>query len=459
MLKIYDSIQKEKREFKPIKEGHISIYVCGNTVYDYCHIGHARSMTVFDTITRYLRSRGHQVTYIRNITDIDDKIIKRAQENNEPWDALTERFIKAQGEDEVSLNILSPDQEPRATHHIAEIIALIQQILERKHGYVADNGDVYFDVRSLESYGQLSNRNVDELQSGARIQVGDAKRDALDFVLWKKAKLGEPSWDSPWGEGRPGWHIECSAMSTTALGQPFDIHGGGLDLKFPHHENEIAQSEAVCDEKFANYWMHVGLLQISGEKMSKSLGNFLTIRDALDKYHPETIRYFMVSSHYRSPVNAAEKHFAQIHQSLERLYRSLDGLALSDVSGSEEFEQRFNDAMDDDFNTPEALAVLFDMSHLINKLREEDKLTEASGVATALKKLGSILGILQLDPAKFIKGDASDVDTAKVDALIAERQEARANKDWDKADQIRAQLTEMQIIVDDTKGSSSWRKA
>ena len=457
MLKIFNSLTKQKEVFKPIKKGHVGIYLCGNTVYDYCHIGHARGMILFDVITRYLRSRDWQVTYVHNITDIDDKIIKRANENGESCHALTTRFIEAQHEDERALNILAPDHEPQATGYVPQIVALIEKIIERGHAYVVDSGDVYFDVRSSKEYGKLSHRDVDDLHSGVRIEVDDEKRDPLDFVLWKSAKPDEPSWDSPWGLGRPGWHIECSAMSTGILGQPFDIHGGGLDLKFPHHENEIAQSESACDAGFANYWMHVGLLQINKEKMSKSLGNFITLREALQQHHPEVIRYFMISGHYRSPVNFSEDNLTQMRHALERLYAAIEGLPVNRVD-ADDYIKRFNEAMDDDFNTPEALAVIFDMVREINRLKEEGKTLTAAGIAGGLKQLTGVFGILNEDPAHFLKGDTTDLDVANIEALLVERQQARDAKNWARADEIRAELDAMNIVILDTKNGASWRR-
>ena len=457
MLTIFDSLTKEKREFKPIKAGHIGIYLCGNTVYDYCHIGHARGMILFDVITRYLRSRSWQVTYVHNITDIDDKIIKRAAANGETCDELTARFIAAQREDEIALGIASPDHEPRATEYVTQIIELIEQIIDRGHAYVCNNGDVYFDVRSFAEYGKLSHRNVDDLRSGVRIELGELKKDPLDFALWKTAKPGEPSWDSPWGAGRPGWHIECSAMSTGLLGQPFDIHGGGLDLKFPHHENEIAQSESACQGGFAHYWMHVGLLQVDKEKMSKSLGNFITIREALATHHPEVLRYFMLSSHYRSPVNYSADNLTQMRQALSRLYAAVDGLP----DAAPEFASyldNFNLAMDDDFNTPEALAVLFEMVREINRFKEVGEHDKAAALAAALKQLTQIVGLLTSDPAYFLVGDTSDVDTDHIDKLVVERQQARVDKNWARADAVRDELVALGIELLDSKDGVKWRR-
>lgn len=456
MLKIFNSLTKQKEVFKPIKEGHIGLYVCGNTVYDYCHIGHGRSMILFDVIVRYLRATGWDVTHVRNITDIDDKIIKRAHENNESCDALTTRFIAEQRVDERALNLLTPNAEPQATQYVSQIIALIERIIERGHAYVADDGDVYFDVRSFKEYGKLSHRDIDALQSGVRIEVDDAKRDPLDFVLWKSAKPDEPTWDSPWGQGRPGWHIECSAMSTGLLGQPFDIHGGGLDLKFPHHENELTQSESACDRQFANWWMHIGLLQINDEKMSKSLNNFITIKQALRDHHPEVIRYFMMSGHYRSPVNYTEKSLGQIRQGLERLYAAIDSLPQAAVEMGD-YEARFHAAMEDDFNTPVALAVLFDMAREINRHKETNVLDRAAGLAAGLKLLANMLGILNEVPSDFLKAGQADIDVARVETLIAERNSARDNKDWVRADAIRDELAAMQVTILDGKDGTTWR--
>lgn len=458
MLKVYDSLSKQKKEFKPVTPGQISIYVCGNTVYDHCHIGHARSMLVFDMITRYLRSQEYKVTYVRNITDIDDKIIRRANENSESCDELTARYIKAQGENEKSLGIASPDHEPKATEYVQQIIKLIETIIDNGHAYVAGNGDVCFDVRSQENYGKLSHRNVDDLRSGMRVEIGESKRDPLDFVLWKMSKPEEPSWDSPWGKGRPGWHIECSAMSSELLGQPFDIHGGGLDLKFPHHENEIAQSEAACKKDFANYWMHVGLLQINKEKMSKSLGNFFTITEVLEKHHFEVVRYFMLSSHYRSPINYSEDNLSQMRHSLERLYTAMRGLAEVEPLHSHKFIDAFNAAMNDDFNTPEALAVLFDMARDINKLRDEEQKEDAAKLASTLKSLAVSFGILQQDPEAFLQGELDDADASKIDAMIVARNKAREEKQWVEADRIRDELRAMNIIIEDGAGEVRWRK-
>lgn len=457
-LLIFNSLSKQKEVFHPIRPGKISMYVCGNTVYDYCHIGHARSMIVFDVITRYLRSRGYEVTYVRNITDIDDKIINRAAENGESCDALTARFIAAQREDEIALGILSPDFEPKATDHIAEIITIVQQLIDNGSAYVAENGDVCFDVRNFKSYGKLSHRNIEDLIAGARVEIGENKRDPLDFVLWKLAKPGEPFWSSPWGNGRPGWHIECSAMASHVLGQPFDIHGGGLDLKFPHHENEIAQSEAAYQKKFAHNWMHAGLLQVDNEKMSKSLGNFYTIREVLEKYPAEEIRYFMLSGHYRSPINYSEDNLAKMHRSLTTLYTALRDLPEAAEQPIGAFEEKFQQAMDDDFNFPEAFVVFFEMAREINRLREQNNLEEAAGIGSRLKRLAAIFGLLQLNPSDFLQARHSSDNLSEIDELVQQRIAARRNKDWAEADRIRQQLTALGIVIEDNAEGTSWRR-
>lgn len=458
MLQCYNSLEKKQVPLETLEPGKIRLYVCGMTVYDYCHIGHARSLIVFDTLVRYWRYRGFEVTYVRNITDIDDKIIKRAQENDEDVNALTARFIEAMHEDERALGILPPDHEPRATEYIAEIIALIEKIVANGKGYVADNGDVCFDIQSMPDYGKLSKRDLTKMQAGSRVAVEDGKRNPLDFVLWKQAKPGEPMWPSPWGQGRPGWHIECSAMSTTLLGQPFDIHGGGMDLKFPHHENEIAQSEAACGCAFARYWLHAGLLTINGEKMSKSLGNFHTIRDVLAEHHPEVVRYFMLSGSYRSPLNYSAKGMQQMQSGLLRLYKAMAGLP-ADVPAvtSSPFETRFQQVMDDDFNTPEAFAVMFDLAREVNRLRTEDS-KAAAAHAALLRQMGSLLGVLMADPEKMVQGDTRELDTALVDQLVAERAAAREAKDWARADEIRDQLAQMQVVIEDGANGATWRR-
>lgn len=458
MLKIFNTLTNTKSDFTPIKKNHISIYVCGMTVYDYCHIGHARSLIVFDCIVRYLRFRGYTVTYVRNITDIDDKIINRANENNEPIAELTERFINAMHEDEQALSILSPDHEPRATEYMQEMQKLIQELLDENFAYVADNGDVNFSVRNFKGYGKLSRRELDDLISGARVHIAESKRDPLDFALWKLSKNGEPAWQSPWGDGRPGWHIECSAMSTALLGQPFDIHGGGMDLKFPHHENEIAQSESIKPNGFANLWMHVGLLMVNKEKMSKSLGNFHTIRDVIAKHHPEVIRYFMISGHYRSPVNYTEETLTQIRASLEKMYSAIRGLPSQKFATAPEFLDKFQAAMDDDFNTPVALSVLFEMVHEINRFREKNDLAEAANLATVLKQLANLFGLLQQDSEEFLRGKMSEEFSEKIAQLISQRNQARAEKNWQRADEIRNELTALGVAIEDSSQGTTWRK-
>lgn len=458
MLKIYNTLTKQKDVFKPVVPNTVSIYLCGITVYDYCHIGHARAIIAFDCIVRYLRMRGYTVNYVHNITDIDDKIINRANENKESVDALTERFIDAMHEDEIALHIDRPTHEPRATQYMPQIIELIQSIIDNGQGYVADNGDVNFAVRKFEGYGKLSGRDLDQLISGARVETAESKHDPLDFVLWKLSKPGEPEWDSPWGKGRPGWHIECSAMSTALLGQPFDIHGGGMDLKFPHHENEVAQSEAGMQKPFAHVWMHVGLLTINDEKMSKSLNNFFTIREVLEDYDAEVIRYFMMASHYRSPVNYSKDNLTKMRHSLERLYTAIRGLPNVDEEDPQDFEAKFFDAMDDDFNTPGALSVLFEMVKAINVLREKNELVQAAKMANTLKRLAGVIGILQQDPETYLKGDVGADEGDKIDALIAARNQARADKDWAAADKVRAQLSEMGVVIEDGADGTTWKR-
>ncbi len=455
-MQIYNSLTATKSEFKPITPGVVKLYVCGQTVYDYCHIGHARSMIVFDMVVRFLRSQNYQVTFVRNITDVDDKIINRANENKESCDALVDRFITIMHEDEKKLGLLPVDVEPRATQFIKPIIDLIQVLLDEEMAYIAGNGDVCFEVRKFKEYGKLAKRDIEKLISGARVHITEGKKDPLDFVLWKLSKPNEPHWDSPWGVGRPGWHIECSAMAANILGQPFDIHGGGMDLKFPHHENEIAQSESAHHTAFANTWMHVGLLNVDGEKMSKSLNNFFTIQDVLKKYSAEVIRYFMLSSHYRSPVNYSFDNMDQAKQSLERLYVSIRGLRLT--SSSKSMPAAFIDAMNDDFNSPIALSVLFDMAREINKLREENNIADAEKLGSQLKKWGEIFGILQTDPETFLQGDVSDDFANQVEKLIADRNSARKNKNYAEADRIRNELQKLNVTIEDTAVATTWRK-
>jgi cysteinyl-tRNA synthetase len=461
-LKIYNTLTAQKEVFQPIEANKVKMYVCGMTVYDYCHIGHARVLVSFDVITRYLRHIGYDVTYIRNITDVDDKIFARAAENGEAYDVLTQRFIDAMHEDEAALSVISPDQEPRATAHIQEIIDMIQRLIENDHAYAADNGDVYYAIDKFADYGKLSKRNTDELLAGARIDVEKHKRNPLDFVLWKAAKSGEASWESPWGDGRPGWHIECSAMSTCCLGDTFDIHGGGPDLKFPHHENEIAQSEGATGKKYVNYWMHAGAVRVNKEKMSKSLGNFFTIREVLEKYPAEVIRYFLVSSHYRSQIDYSEDNLVEANATLDRLYQSMRGLNENDFTSNDlesSYITRFKAAMNDDFNTPEALAVMFDLVRDLNVARKAQT-TNIAQLATTLKLLGGVLGILQLDPEVYFKGESAEgLSNDDIDRLVQDRTNARANKDWAESDRIRDLLLDQGISLDDSKDGTSWRRS
>ncbi|HHO69259.1 MAG TPA: cysteine--tRNA ligase [Gammaproteobacteria bacterium] len=460
MLKIYNSLTRRKEEFVPITPGKVKMYVCGMTVYDYCHLGHARVLVVFDVIVRHLRSLGYEVTYVRNITDIDDKIIARAIENGESIQALTDRFIEAMHEDAEALGVLPPDAEPRATESMDAIIDMIRRLVEKGYAYQADNGDVYYSVSRFRDYGKLSGKQLEDLRSGARVEVDEAKRDPLDFVLWKAAKPGEPAWPSPWGPGRPGWHIECSAMSTQKLGDHFDIHGGGLDLQFPHHENEIAQSEAATGHPFVNYWIHNGFVQVDEEKMSKSLGNFFTVREILKRYRPEEVRYFILSSHYRSPLNYSDDNLDKARAALTRLYTALRGVDAAGDDIDPEFERRFTDAMNDDFNTPEALAVLFDVARALNRAREEDP-QAARRLAATLRSLGGRLGLLQADPEAYLKGGqagSGGLSDAEIDALVQQRLDARKRKDWAEADRIRDRLAEQGVVLEDSGTRTTWRR-
>jgi cysteinyl-tRNA synthetase len=459
MLQIHNTLTRSKEPFTPIKPGKVRMYVCGMTVYDLCHLGHARVLVVFDIVYRYLKRAGFDVTYVRNITDIDDKILARAAERNEPFGDLTERYIQAMHEDAAALGILQPDLEPRATGHIPEIIAMIQRLIDNGHAYVADNGDVYYAVASFPGYGRLSGKDPQDLRAGARVEVGEAKRDPLDFALWKAAKPGEPAWESPWGPGRPGWHIECSAMSTGCLGNHFDIHGGGADLQFPHHENEIAQSEGATGEHFVNVWMHNGFVRVNEEKMSKSLGNFFTVREILARYQPEEIRYFILTSHYRSPLNYDDEHLDNARAALTRLYTALRGLPDAPALGGKDYRERFEAAMDDDFNSPEALAVLFDLAREINRVRPDDPAAAAS-LGAELRALGGALGLLDQDPDAYLKAGAADdgLSDAAIDDLIARRTAARKSKDFAEADRIRDELQAAGIVLEDGPGGTSWRR-
>ncbi|WP_445374158.1 cysteine--tRNA ligase [Photorhabdus tasmaniensis] len=459
MLKIFNTLSRQKEEFKPIHPGKVGMYVCGITIYDLCHIGHGRTFVSFDVVARYLRYLGYDVTYVRNVTDVDDKIIKRAAENHESCDDLTSRMLAEMHKDFDTLNILRPDLEPRATRHIPEIIELTESLIKRDYAYVADNGDVIFSVESDPDYGSLSRQDLSQLQAGARVEVADVKRNPMDFVLWKMSKPGEPSWESPWGAGRPGWHIECSAMNNKQLGNHFDIHGGGADLMFPHHENEIAQSTCAHDGPYVNYWMHSGMVMVDKEKMSKSLNNFFTIRDVLEYYDAETVRYFLLSGHYRSQLNYTEENLKQARTALERLYTSLRGTDASvQPAGGEVFEVRFNEAMNDDFNTPEAYSVLFDIAREINRLKSEN-MVAANGLAAELRKLAGILGLLEQEPEQFLhSGVQDDEEITKIEALIKQRNDARKNKDWALADSARNQLNEIGIELEDGPQGTSWRR-
>jgi cysteinyl-tRNA synthetase len=458
-MKIYNTFTQRKEEFTPKDARNVGVYVCGITTYDYCHLGHARMLVAFDIVVRYLRAKGFGVNYVRNITDIDDKILARAAQNNELFSDLTARFIDAMHEDERALSIIPPDHEPRATGHISEIVSMIEVLIEKDMAYKASNSDVYFSILSFPDYGKLSKKKMDELLDGARIEVGELKKDPRDFVLWKASADDGVGWDSPWGYGRPGWHIECSAMSTCSLGNNFDIHGGGSDLLFPHHENEIAQSEGATGEKFANIWMHNGPLRVDNVKMSKSLNNFFTVRDLLGKYDAEVVRHLLIASHYRSPINYTDQSLSQSIAALERLYSALQGLDVGSAKSltNSRFEKAFYQAMDDDFNTAEAFGVLFDLVKEINK--EKAQGNELAGQLGALLiKLGSLLGLLQQDPEAFLKHDVEgDVDPAEVDALILARKQARETKDWAKADEIRDRLSQLRVIVEDAADGCSWR--
>ncbi|QQG29810.1 cysteine--tRNA ligase [Pectobacterium carotovorum] len=460
MLKIFNTLSRQKEEFKPIHADQVGMYVCGITVYDLCHIGHGRTFVAFDVVARYLRYLGYSLKYVRNVTDIDDKIIKRAIENGETSDQLTTRMIAEMHADFDALNILRPDVEPRATHHIADIIEMVEALIARRHAYVASNGDVMFSVDTAPGYGVLSRQDLDQLQAGARVEIAEVKRNPMDFVLWKMSKPGEPHWSSPWGEGRPGWHIECSAMNCKQLGEHFDIHGGGSDLMFPHHENEIAQSSCAHDGPYVNYWMHSGMVMVDREKMSKSLNNFFTVRDVLAYYDPETVRYFLMSGHYRSQLNYSEDNLKQARSALERLYIALRGMDLSVAAhGGDEFEARFREAMDDDFNTPEAYSVLFDMAREVNRLKTED-VQAANQLASALRKLSGVLGLLEQDPEQFLQNGAQvdDEEVKEIEALIQQRKDARAAKDWALADQARDRLNEMGIVLEDGPQGTIWRR-
>ncbi|MFD2166267.1 cysteine--tRNA ligase [Thalassotalea euphylliae] len=460
MLQIYNTLTRAKETFTPIEDGKVGLYVCGVTVYDLCHIGHARTYIGFDNIVRYLRFSGYDVTYVRNITDVEDKIINRANENGEEPMALVERNIDEMYRDFDALNLLRPDIEPRVTTHMTEIIEMIETLVEKQHAYVTGNGDVWFDVASYENYGKLSGQNLEQLQAGSRVEIDETKKSPLDFALWKSAKPGEPYWESPWGNGRPGWHIECSAMNKKELGQHFDIHGGGSDLSFPHHENEVAQSCCASDTPYVNYWIHTGMVQVDQEKMSKSLGNFFTIREVLEKYDAETTRFFLTSGQYRSQLNYSTENLDQARASVERIYTALRDVEVGAefaLNKQNEYVQQFVKAMDDDFNTPEAIAVLFELAKQLNvaKQNNADNVQELAGT---LKSLGGLLGLLQLDPAAFLQGGGDDDEVAVIEALIAQRNQARADKNWALADDARDKLKAMNIVLEDSAGKTTWRK-
>ena len=455
MLHITNSLTRIKEEFIPLTPGVVRMYVCGMTVYDLCHLGHARVFVVFDMVTRWLRASGYQVEYVRNITDIDDKIIKRAQENGETPAALTERFIAEMHQDERALGVLPPDHEPRATAYVAQMLALIEQLIRNGLAYPASNGDVYYSVRAFPAYGRLSGKSLDELRAGERVEVDPNKRDPMDFVLWKAAKPGEPAWESPWGPGRPGWHIECSAMSADLLGRHFDIHGGGQDLQFPHHENEIAQSEGAHGCTFVNYWLHNGFVRVDNEKMSKSLGNFFTIREVLENYDAEVVRFFILRAHYRSPLNYSDAHLDDAKGALSRLYTALKNVPLQvpPIDWSHPDTARFRAAMDDDFNTPEALAVLFDLAGAANR--------GDPAAAQRLRALAATLGLLQRDADAFLKAGATagGMSGNEIEALIAARQAARQSRNFAESDRIRDQLAAAGIVLEDGPGGTTWRRS
>ena len=456
MLTIYNSLTRSKQQFVPIKPGEVGMYVCGMTVYDFCHLGHARVLVVFDMVRRWLASRGYKVRYVRNITDIDDKIINRANENGEPVEQLTGRFIDAMNEDAAALGVATPDFEPRATQTIPQMLTLIAELVDKGLAYQADNGDVYYSVRKFKDYGKLSGKSLEQLRAGERVDIDQNKRDALDFVLWKAAKPGEPSWDSPWGKGRPGWHIECSAMSEHYLSSHFDIHGGGQDLQFPHHENEIAQSEGAHDHTFVNYWMHNGFVRVDSEKMSKSLGNFFTVREILEKYDPEVVRFFILRAHYRSPLNYSDQHLDDARQALTRLYTALKGIGaelLDEIDYSSGFAKRFAEAMDDDFNTPEAVSVLFELANEVNRSRSIED-------ARLLRSLAAVLGLLERDAEAFLQADSgTGISAEEIEERIEARIAARKSKDFALADRIRDELLAQGVTLEDSAGGTTWRRS
>jgi len=462
MLKIYNTLTRDKQLFVPITPGKVGMYVCGMTVYDYCHLGHARVMIVFDMVQRWLRASGYGLDYVRNITDIDDKIIKRAAENNEPVTSLTERFTQAMHEDTAALGVEKPNFEPRATAYVPDMVRMIKKLMDKGFAYRAANGDVYYDVRKFAGYGKLSGKSLDDLRAGERVEIGTDKRDPLDFVLWKAAKPGEPEWDSPWGKGRPGWHIECSVMSESHLGSHFDIHGGGQDLQFPHHENEIAQSEGASGHTFVNYWMHNGFVRVDEQKMSKSLGNFFTVREILKKYDPEVVRFFILRAHYRSPLNYSDQHIDDARHALTRLYTALKDVATveAQINWQESYAARFREALDDDFNTPEAVAALFDLANELNRAHSPQQ-------AGLLKTLAGFLGLLRREPQQYLHSApgeteasaAAALNAARIEELIASRAAACIARDFAESDRIREELQSLGVILEDTPRGTVWRRA
>jgi len=453
MIKLYNSLTKSKEIFSPIEKEKVKMYVCGMTVYDLCHLGHARVLVVFDLINRWFMAHGYDVTYVRNITDIDDKIIARANEQKVSIGELTEKYIDEMNQDISALNVINPSYEPRATQHIDGMIKMISNLIDKGFAYQADNNDVYYSVEKFDGYGKLSGKSIKELKAGNRVEIDHAKENSFDFVLWKSAKTNEPSWDSPWGKGRPGWHIECSVMSNQILGQHFDIHGGGQDLQFPHHENEIAQSEAANDCQMANYWIHNGFVKVDDEKMSKSLGNFFTIRSILEHYDAEVVRFFILKAHYRSPLNYSDKHLEDAKIGLTKLYltiRDFKGELISKIDWNQPYANKFKQALDDDFNSSEAISILFELANEINK-------TNSSELLILLKSLAQILGLLSKDPEHFLQGNNSK-DDVDIELMIKKRNDAKKNKNFQEADDIRANLLKKGILLEDTPEGTIWRK-
>ena len=453
MLKIFNSFSKKKEVFKPIKSNEVRMYVCGMTVYDYCHLGHARVLVVFDLINRWLKESEFKVLYVRNITDVDDKIIAKSIDQNIPMHELTTKYIDAMNQDAISLGVISPDIEPKATDHIVGMIQMIKLLIDKGFAYLGENNDVYYSVSKFKNYGKLSGKLLDDLRAGDRVVIDNHKENAFDFVLWKSAKDNEPSWESPWGKGRPGWHIECSVMSNKLLGSHFDIHGGGQDLQFPHHENEIAQSEAANDCKMANYWIHNGFVKVDDEKMSKSLGNFFTIRSILEHFEPEVIRFFILKAHYRSPLNYSDKHLDESKQGLTRLYLAIRNIIDNKklIDWKSPYAKRFKEALDDDFNSAEALAVLYELANKANKNKNNDD-------QNLLLRLANIIGILNQDPEIFLKGEKKETNGFDIDELILKRVAAKKNKDFAEADKIRIFLESHDILLEDTSSGTIWRK-